>query len=40
VRFQANAIIDAHVFSEGDTVDVGFSPSDCVLLGEDDWRLE
>jgi ABC-type Fe3+/spermidine/putrescine transport system ATPase subunit len=39
LRLQANAIIDAHVFREGDTVDVGFSPSDCVLLGEDDRRL-
>ena len=26
-------------FREGDTVDVGFPPSDCVLLGEDDRRL-
>jgi len=26
----------AHVFREGDAVDVGSSPFDCVLLGEDD----
>ena len=39
LKLQANAIIDAHVFREGDTVDVGFAPSDCVLLGEDDRRL-
>ncbi len=40
LRLQANTIIDAQVFREGDTVDIGFSPSDCVLLGEDDRRLE
>jgi len=39
LRLQANAIIDAHVFREGDDVDIGFAPSDCVLLGEDDRRL-
>jgi hypothetical protein len=39
LRLQANAIIDAHVFREGDNVDVGFAPSDGVLLGEDDRRL-
>ena len=33
------AIIDSHVFREGDAVDIGFAPSDCVLLGEDDRRL-
>jgi ABC-type Fe3+/spermidine/putrescine transport system ATPase subunit len=40
LRLQANAIIDSQVFREGDAVDVGFAPSDCVLLGEDDRRLE
>jgi hypothetical protein len=40
LRLQANAIIDSQLFREGDTLDVGFSPSDCVLLGEDDRRLE
>jgi ABC-type Fe3+/spermidine/putrescine transport system ATPase subunit len=40
LRLQANTIIDAEVFREGDTVEIGFSPSDCVLLGEDDRRLE
>jgi hypothetical protein len=39
LRLQANTIIDAHVFGEGDPVDIGFAPSDCVLLGEDDRRL-
>jgi len=39
LRLQANTIIHAHVFREGDPVDIGFSPSDCVLLGEDDRRL-
>jgi ABC-type Fe3+/spermidine/putrescine transport system ATPase subunit len=39
LKLQANAIIDSHVFREGDTVDVAFAPSDCVLLGEDDRRL-
>jgi hypothetical protein len=38
-ELQANTISDAHVFREGDSVDIGFSPSDCVLLGEDDRRL-
>jgi len=39
LRLQANSIIDSHVFREGDAVDIGFFPSDCVLLGEDDRRL-
>ena len=39
LKLQANAIIDSHVFREGDSVDIGFAPSDCVLLGEDDRRL-
>jgi hypothetical protein len=39
LRLQANAIIDSHVFREGDPVDIGFAPADCVLLGEDDRRL-
>jgi spermidine/putrescine ABC transporter ATP-binding subunit len=39
LRLQANAIIDNQVFREGDSVDIGFAPSDCVLLGEDDRRL-
>jgi ABC-type Fe3+/spermidine/putrescine transport system ATPase subunit len=39
LKLQANAIIDSHVFREGDDVDIGFAPSDCVLLGEDDRRL-
>jgi hypothetical protein len=34
-----NTILDTRVFREGDSVDVGFSLSDCVLLGEDDRRL-
>ncbi|MGE0005643.1 MAG: ABC transporter ATP-binding protein [Parvibaculaceae bacterium] len=39
LRLQANAVIDDKVFREGETVDIGFAPSDCVLLGEDDRRL-
>src|SRR4029079_16696733 len=39
LRLQANTIIESEVFREGDGVDVGFAPSDCVLLGEDDRRL-
>jgi ABC-type Fe3+/spermidine/putrescine transport system ATPase subunit len=39
LKLQANTIIDNQVFREGDAVDIGFAPSDCVLLGEDDRRL-
>lgn len=39
LKLQANAVIDNQIFREGDAVDVGFAPSDCVLLGEDDRRL-
>ncbi len=39
LRLEANAIIDSHVYREGDEVDVSFAPADCVLLGEDDRRL-
>jgi hypothetical protein len=39
LKLQANTIIDDQVFREGDEVDIGFAPSDCVLLGEDDRRL-
>ena len=39
LKLQANAIIDSHVFREGDSVDIGFAPSDCVLFGEDDRHL-
>jgi hypothetical protein len=39
LKLQANAIIDAEVFRKGDAVDIGFAPSDCVLLGADYRRL-
>lgn len=39
LKLQANTIIDDQVFREGETVDIAFAPSDCVLLGEDDRRL-
>ncbi len=39
MKLQANTIIDDQVFREGETVDIAFAPSDCVLLGEDDRRL-
>lgn len=39
LELQANAIIDANVFREGDQVDVSFAPSDCVLLDENGKRL-
>ena len=39
LKLQANTIIDDKVFREGDMVDIGFAPSDCVLLGADDRRL-
>ena len=39
LKLQANTTIDAEVFREGDAVDIGFAPSDCVLLGEDDQRV-
>jgi len=40
LNLQCNTVIDARVFREGEMVDVAFAPSDCVLLGEDDRRLE
>ena len=39
LKLQANTIIEDRVFREGDEVDIGFAPSDCVLLGADDRRL-
>ncbi|MGE4251308.1 MAG: ABC transporter ATP-binding protein [Parvibaculaceae bacterium] len=39
LKLQANTIIDDRVFREGETVEIGFAPSDCVLLGADDRRL-
>ena len=39
LKLQANTIIENKVFREGDDVDIGFAPSDCVLLGADDRRM-